>query len=492
MINKIFNKIVANYRNLKNNILIILNSKILDVIHTLNKYHEYLSENQEVSNPYCYEDLMPKSDLQKNRQYCESINWAIKNKEIKNIALTGVYGSGKSTILKTYITNHPEYKYLNISLASFEEDDIDDDGYVEKGILKQMFYRERYKSIPYSRFKKIKNIKTWLLLFRISIICITLIIGALIFNPNIVSFLIEKIELIEETLKLSKVSIILMISIFIALVTGIFIVVLKKVVNNINISKLETNIGEIAKLEAEKSEVNAFDKYIDEILYYFEETKYDVVIFEDLDRFNDIKIFSKLRELNLLVNNSQQIGRRIVFIYALRDDMFADENGNDTKFYYKNRVKFFDFIIPVVQVANSSNACDLLIKKFKYSNQWEGLTEEFISDITILINDMRILNNIYNEFVIYKENLQERDINTGYYRNKLDAIKILSIVIYKNIYPADFAKLQNDEGMVYDVFKNKKDKAISIGINQIDEKIRELERNIYSRNGNCRKSKRIT
>lgn len=158
-------------------------------------------------------------------------------------------------------------------------------------------------------------------------------------------------------------------------------------------------------MEIDEKNESAFNKYIGEILYYFEATKYDIFIFEDLDRFNNINIFSKLRELNSLINESKQINRRVIFIYALKDDMFCGEEKiedkivyKDNKISYKSRTKFFDFIIPVVQVANSFNACNLLITKFKDAKQFDGLNEKFISEITILINDMRILNNIYSEY----------------------------------------------------------------------------------------------
>ena len=53
----------------------------------------------------------------------------------------------------------------------------------------------------------------------------------------------------------------------------------------------------------------------------------------------DKKIFVHLRELNNLLNNDDSIKRKpIVFVYAVRDDIFSKED----------RTKFFDFIIPII------------------------------------------------------------------------------------------------------------------------------------------------
>lgn len=51
----------------------------------------------------------------------QALNYAIGEASIKNIALTGSYGSGKSSILKTLEERHPEHHYLRISLASFND-----------------------------------------------------------------------------------------------------------------------------------------------------------------------------------------------------------------------------------------------------------------------------------------------------------------------------------------------------------------------------------
>ncbi|NFI03479.1 hypothetical protein FC959_03515 [Clostridium botulinum] len=476
------------YRVIKDVILNKIDHIILNAIQKLNRCYMYLIKDKEIENPYGYEDLMPKSDLKRNKQYCETIDWALKNRKIKNIALTGVYGSGKSTILKTYISQHNEYKYLNISLAAFKEENTNDNGYIEKGILKQMFYKEKHKNIPNSRFKKIKNVKTTSILLKLLLIVGVIIIGTLLFNPYIINFIKRRFEIAKEVLGISTGCTSLLVIILGILSSIIVTTIIKKCTNNIRFSKIETDVTKLAKVELTKSDDNAFDKYIDEILYFFETTKYDVVVFEDLDRFNNIEIFSKLRELNLLINNCEQINRRVVFIYALKDDMFSNEEGKDSKVDYKNRAKFFDFIIPVVQIANSSNACDLLINKFKEANQWNGLNEEFISDITILINDMRVLINIYNEFVIYKENLKESEVNENKVTNKLDLVKLLAIIVYKNIYPSDFTKLQDDDGMIYNIFKRKKENVINIRIQQIDDKIKVIEKQIQIAELECTES----
>ncbi|WJH37120.1 hypothetical protein N6H14_16460 [Paenibacillus sp. CC-CFT747] len=140
--------------------------------------------------------------------------------------------------------------------------------------------------------------------------------------------------------------------------------------------------------------------------------------------------------------------------------MFGEKDDLETS---RNRTKFFDFIIPVVPIINSSNSGEVLKDKLKRDNIGAGITENFINDITIYIDDMRILKNIFNEYILYK--------------NKLGVIKLipnnlLAMIVYKNIYPSDFAKLHFNEGMVYSVFQKKTELVHNriIGItNNIDE-----------------------
>ena len=116
----------------------------------------------------------------------------------------------------------------------------------------------------------------------------------------------------------------------------------------------EITLSSDLKIESEDSfSDSVFNKNLDEIMYFFEVTKYRIVFFEDLDRLNDISIFVHLRELNNLLNNDDSIKEKpIVFIYAVKDDIFTKED----------RTKFFDFIIPVIPVINSTNSGEYYLK----------------------------------------------------------------------------------------------------------------------------------
>jgi hypothetical protein len=84
-----------------------------------------------------------------------------------------------------------------------------------------------------------------------------------------------------------------------------------------------------AALTMVASDHTYFDEYLDEIIYFFEQECKDIVIFEDLDRYDDPQIFQALRELNTLLNTTPKRQHKIAnggpalqFIYAVRDSLF--------------------------------------------------------------------------------------------------------------------------------------------------------------------------
>lgn len=52
--------------------------------------------------------------------YQDAIDFVFNENDVKNVAISGAYGSGKSSVLETYKKNHPKYHFLHISLAHFQ------------------------------------------------------------------------------------------------------------------------------------------------------------------------------------------------------------------------------------------------------------------------------------------------------------------------------------------------------------------------------------
>lgn len=437
------------------------------IMNWLQKLQIKLDESN-VKAESLFEDLTPSNDVDTDGKYSEALSWGLKNKKVKNIALTGPYGSGKSSILNTFQEQYSkEYSFLSISLATFHKDTNDVENKLEKSILQQMIYRVHDRIIPFSRFKRIKHIRTKSIIRNLIFFFSFIIVGIYLFKPDALKGIYAE-TLVSRSLgngDQQQITLTALLALFF-IVYPLF--ACKKIYHFVR-ANLKLNKVTIANTTLEKNtgEENSsiFDKYLDEILYFFEASKYNVVIFEDLDRFNNIDIFERLRELNELINNSEQIDRRVVFIYAIKDDIFGEV---DTEKLTRDRTKFFDFIIPVIPIINASNSGDILKKKIKHSPYSDLINGHFLEDVTIYIDDMRVLKNIFNEFVIYQQKLSAID---------LDPNKMLAMIIYKNIYPVDFSKLQYNKGSVYEIFQ-KKQLIIEEQIKSIDTKIKQLEKKL--------------
>jgi len=403
-------------------VLIKINSLIIKLIHTL----EY---TQNANKSTKFDSLTPIDNATNKEIYFIALKEALENDDIKNIALTGTYGSGKSSIIKTFQKNYSEYVYLNISLASFKDvakpDDDENDNVnrlIELSILQQIFYKEKHADIPDSRFKRIKNIDKNKILFNSFLFLIWSLSLVYLFKHNEVSKDFSEISNILNSPYFKYLSLIINLS-------GLYYVSIKlvRVFNNSKLNKLNIQSADIEI--GDNNDKSILNHHLDEILYFFEVTKYDIVIIEDLDRFDDTEIFTKLRELNNLINGSKQINRKIVFLYAIRDNMFQD----------KDRTKFFDFIIPVIPIINPSNSNEIIKNKLNRLKSTNIPTDEFIDDVSIFIEDMRLLTNICNEYSLYKDNLGKR----------LNQNNLFAMIIYKNLCPDDFADLHNGKGHIY-------------------------------------------
>lgn len=424
------------------------------------------------------EPLLPKDLTEKDAAFKtveelhEVIDKALDEGEIKNIALTGPFGSGKSSVLQTLRKRYKEFEYLPISLATLRSEEEESDGEeevqegiqensgqpkgneskssngyschksekqveklnrrIEYSILQQLIYRERTSTVQNSRFRRIVHIEenrlrtyAW---FVIGLILAIIVV----FFPNfgdVRSLLISYgLGRFLPFLKLSGFAFILYI---------IYLSVKSFVKSYCNSKLNKLNLKDMyIEIEEENS---IFNKHLDEILYFFQVTKYNVVIIEDLDRFGTSDIFLKLRELNQLINESKIVGRNVVFVYAVKDDMFINEE----------RTKFFDYITTVIPVINPSNSKSKLKEALEKVGVENGVIKDGdLADMAFFIQDMRILTNIVNEFSQYKEKLTEKG-------QKLNLTKLLAMIVYKNYHPKDFALLHKRAGKIYSCIQAK-------------------------------------
>lgn len=416
------------------------------------------------------ESLQPQR-IDKNEKAYQSvldIEERLQKGDATNIALTGPYGSGKSSILVTLKEDYPEHHYLNISLATLkpsnEEERKENDGdadmggkedlsklnldrLIEYSILQQLIYKEKQDVLPNSRFKRIFHL-TSKRVYEITVaVILAVLFTIIVFEPSFlrVEWLCKLFG--KKWINIAGDSIGIVYLLWFAFKAVSMIV---PAVSNSRLNKLNLKDGEIEIVE----NTSIFNKHLDEILYFFEKTDYDVVMLEDLDRFESTDIFLKLRELNLLLKESKVIERKIFFVYAVRDNMFKDAE----------RVKCFDYITTVIPVINRSNAKDQLKEELRKRGVSE-ISDYHLQKLGFFLYDMRLLKNIANEYVQYR----------GKISKGISGEMLMGMIIYKNYHPKDFADLHDCKGVVYQLL-NLKETFVAAKIAELeDENNRKLE-----------------
>lgn len=297
---------------------------------------------------------------------------------------------------------------------------------MEKSILEQIFYRVKSSRLPRSQFKRINRSNFGWSIFWAIFTLIALCGCCILLQYKPVITIFEEKSLTYWIVQPS-ISLYLFLIVF-----AYFSSILSKIIFTISGLKL----GKIGFKSIElhsNDDSSLLNKHLDEILYFFEKTRFDIVVFQDLDRFNNLEIFTRLRELNNLLNNSEDIKRKITFLYVVKDQMLEQVDA---------RVKFFDFLIPIVPYINSKNSKEKLIEYFCDEFQ---VDKHFLSGISLYITDMRILNNMYNEYKIYHQRLKIKN-----------PTKLLAMIVYKNFEPKDFLLLHKSEGIVFDFINTRR------------------------------------
>ncbi|SFT66640.1 hypothetical protein SAMN05444141_102635 [Pseudovibrio denitrificans] len=427
-----------------------------------------ISHTRDNAHP-TYVHLAPIDDADASGIYSDALAYATNEPNVSNIALTGPYGSGKSSIIKTFLKKYKR-PALTISLAAFlpEADSsvsllsLDERKLpkspvskqeIERSILQQMLYGADANSLPLSRFKRIQSPKWWS-----KFISLFIIIG-----------LFACWHLVQKRNEIVSGAFFIPFDFsnwFNLLSFGVGFLFLWFLLHHIYVKSFGVSLKSISLKDIEISpeaaeEESILNRHLDEIIYFFQSTKYDLVIIEDLDRFNNPDIFVTLREINSLINANAGVKRQIRFLYALRDNMFVNTD----------RTKFFEFIVPVIPIINSSNSIDKVIEQGKRLSLDERLDKQFLREVSRYLNDLRLIQNIFNEYAIYVTNLETDD------ESILDANKLLAILIYKNVLPSDFEDLHRGKGKLAEIL-NRQPTYIANAETRYKVKISELEQQI--------------
>ena len=420
--------------------------------------------------------LTPTDEAKDCESYMDALSWALSQNKIHNIAISGPYGSGKSSVIRTFLSSRgqcPKYKHLTISLATFNAQKVGDtpemqSRLIESSILEQLFYHEEDSHIPDSRFKKIrKQHRGKLFVYALASVIFSLLL-IFLFRPSLLSTWLTGTTIPDNGLIWFN-----RVALGLCIIGAVYVLYkLARIVIGLSVKRLNFKSAEVEiENNTQKSVLNS---HIDEIIYFFEVTKYQIVVLEDLDRFDNQDIFIKLREINYIINNSDKVKQKVVFIYAIKDDMFVD----------KDRTKFFDFIIPIIPVVNYSNSGEILRRELKVSdntpkNDSTVIHEAIIDQLSLFIDDLRLLYNIINEYKIYRNRLSSSQENDGQASGlHLIADRLLAIIIYKNLYPQDFSDLAQGKGLLYSIINSKKDTYINAAIDKCNKEIDEKEKRI--------------
>ena len=400
--------------------------------------------------------------------YNEALDFVFKEDDLLNIAISGPYASGKSSVIKTYEEkHHGNLKGIHISLSYFspnlkskikninpdDEFTFSDELMLERKIINQLIHQIDPKQIPSTDFKVKAESETSIKIFWASII--SLFLYCFIY--------IDKILLnkwLEGHTKLTLT--------FIGLLFALITFVSYKFIDLQNrknlIRKLKIFQNEI-DISSSECDVSYFDKYLDEIIYILDKSGLDFIVFEDIDRYDDNLILSKLRELNYIYNKRQknhkeeQKGKPIKFIYLIKDEIFDS----------KERTKFFDYILPIVPVMDNSNSLGKMEDLFKSKNIYSDFSISFLDTLSLYLDDIRLIKNICNEYIIYKKKLPHQ---ASWFKKE----NLLAIIVYKNIFPEDYSltRLGLGQGVVHRIIESlikQKNTFYKTRIEQLDSEI---------------------
>ena len=426
-------------------------------------------EKQKPNDPSELIVLSPHYDEKHHGLYVEKLEQAVRNPKVRNIALTGGYGTGKSSVIQGLIERIHSSKELKkirpitISLPTIQiadESDSRDDSTdrIQREIVKQLLYRSNPRKMRGSQYRRITHVTT----AQKATVCF--IVAAIL---TFIFWFLAKPDWHWHWAQGGSLWGYWQPAVVQAISWGLAFYIDWIWVDKPTIKGLE--LGP-TKLELDKNDSNYFDKYLNEIIYYFEVSGTNLVIFEDLDRFDNPYIFDALHELNELVNISleqerftEQKNPPVRFLYTTRDSIFEHktkgiienaDTGYTHRLEIENRTKFFDVIVPIVPFSTSRNAYEYLKQMIDSSAFSIEIDRKLLEIVGSEISDYRLLANIVSEFQTFTEQIfaswgNEKETAVFF---KDHANYLFAFVVYKNTHLTDYEKIQTGESKLDEIY----------------------------------------
>lgn len=426
--------------------------------------------------------------------YYNNLNIAFRNSRIRNIAVTGAYGVGKSSIIKSFDTHRRRFlkktRFLYISLGRYGREDLrssatDDtkttvsetvqtaagsstgqqsptaggsvavalsivgengeedqqtarekektgeQNAIERRMLLQIYSRFRQKRFPASGFRLIPeqpsfSATSFFLLFAMAFLLLILkkpLAELLLDWEPQWAWTTKAIKWIVDWHKYIELGLYLIV---LAGAAFIFAVGFRWLCPKLKATKFSIK-GMNAELNLEEFCEDYLDQYTQELVYCLEQVCDDIdrtVVFEDMDRLDEdicISIFTRLREINHVLNSHLGDKKYVRFIFVVSDNI-ANQLIVE---------KFFDYILPVIPTLNENSSEVIFRNTLKKINaelktclkrEWRRRKTGVLGAWLIELRDKFPVSR-------RKRGVQQNDIRRGVVQNKNvpDKVKLLDL-----------------------------------------------------------------
>lgn len=386
--------------------------------------------------------LAPHYEEAQHKTYLDRLEKAIQDPKNRNIALSGPYGTGKSSVLDEFQEKHADSTLrLAVSTLAPDTEDVSLTNRLQKEILKQLIYSAQPRTLRHSRFSLRGPLPRWRAVFE-SILFVG-VIGALL---ALLGRLPSQIATGPDHSGLKQALVWTAVAVLLVVVVSVLRIVTynRFTVSNISAAGAALTLSEPGH--------TYFDEHLDEIVRFFDQEATDIVVFEDLDRYDNAQIFEALRELNTLLNNTPKRLKKIKddkqplrFIYAMRDSLF-EKIGEDTakegddaaraETVRANRTKFFEIVIPIVPFISHRTAREHLHQLLQEADV-TGIDRSLVELVAKHATDKRLLLNMRNEYLVFAERL----LQSGKVAPELSPSHLFALVAYKNFHLKDFENI---------------------------------------------------